>query len=1110
MPDMQKPLVDFLNHSILPFVGRAAELRHGFEFWRSTIQGERLRGALVLGEAGVGKSYYADRLAAEVTGAGGTVVRVRLYPESSTSLLSLLANALWDCEPVRKVAGSKGIDESPSATIEGLRRLARLRPTLLILEDLHLLEGSGLGEFFNLISAVDDEILAILALARPVELPARGVLAPYLAETIELAGLTGQEVTELWQALFGLPPDDGVRDLLQQTTGGNLLALRSALRGALHSGAIVSMQLPSGPQKVSVDMAQFVLATRNNVGLLSNGMAVHLSDEERQAAERLATLGEVFAAESARALLGDDAPMLDRLLFRGVVARSITPPVRLTSSAGAELPYAFTHTLLHRHLLERGAVDPGRLLAIVADGLPVYSLVPLTLLREHAGELDADSEQLGRAIRQLLEMAVDLHRSTNHERSAEVWQTAEALRGVIPADAPAEQLLDLDLAILSTQIVIRLSQINTDEFGLLVDRFLEATGAALPEPLHHYRLLALRVKHARWYRQNYPAFDDSVRQTFLAEIEGLLEASPSLRFHPDFPFYLASVAQAASTDSIMVRWVDGQLQAFLASDEVPEELRARGLQRVAPFLINLYSSDEELAARCELLAQLDAAGEGNDIHLLYRRLWLMVETTPYNAELLESLERGVQQFKDHGLMPQALSMAILRLRILAGLGQDLDRIHEAAIRIVASAPAAIMKTFIRFAGPHLVWIGLLRHQGRWGKSVFDEIGGEEISLSIEHHLLIAGEEGSLKEGAARFAGHPEEAGPLHKLVQLVAGSGDVTADNAIAEAREVLGGSLLHLPDTLVPRAAIELLEVAEEGTPDILKALGPDIGQALGRTLTLMARNEATAFMAPLLERYGNYLPAKELKQWRTTLAEITRRQKEAAQTSENRLALSMFGQIEAQTSEGETIPIRGGRLRTVLGLLVADRMLRKPLGHREFCYIAAGSDDELDPENARKTMNNAIFRLRELLGESTILTDAPTPRLNDAAVTVDLLEADRLLRQAASDARAGALMRAVPALRRAVELSHGEVPFPSLYEEMFEALREDFENRLRDGILDLAGRLLRAGDAAGAEELLRPALEAIPEDEELAELLQEALVQLNRRGDARRVGMAAEAGDR
>jgi DNA-binding SARP family transcriptional activator len=213
------------------------------------------------------------------------------------------------------------------------------------------------------------------------------------------------------------------------------------------------------------------------------------------------------------------------------------------------------------------------------------------------------------------------------------------------------------------------------------------------------------------------------------------------------------------------------------------------------------------------------------------------------------------------------------------------------------------------------------------------------------------------------------------------------------------------------------------------------------------------------------------------------------------------MFGQIEGRPPAGEPIPVRGGRLRTVLGLLVADRMLRKPLGHREFCYIAAGSDDDLEPENARKTMNNAIFRLRELLGDDVISTDGETPRLNPAAVEVDLLEAYDLLEHAERDARDDALMRAVPALRRALEISRGDVPFPSLYEDFFEALREDFENRLRSAVVDVTARLLRAGDAAGAEELLRPALEAIPEDEELSEMLREALSKLGRRAEAERL---------
>ena len=43
------------------------------------------------------------------------------------------------------------------------------------------------------------------------------------------------------------------------------------------------------------------------------------------------------------------------------------------------------------------------------------------------------------------------------------------------------------------------------------------------------------------------------------------------------------------------------------------------------------------------------------------------------------------------------------------------------------------------------------------------------------------------------------------------------------------------------------------------------------------------------------------------------------------------------------------------LLGAIVANGMLRKPLSHRDFCRLASG---ESDPEYERKMMNGAVWR--------------------------------------------------------------------------------------------------------------------------------------------------------
>jgi DNA-binding SARP family transcriptional activator len=221
-------------------------------------------------------------------------------------------------------------------------------------------------------------------------------------------------------------------------------------------------------------------------------------------------------------------------------------------------------------------------------------------------------------------------------------------------------------------------------------------------------------------------------------------------------------------------------------------------------------------------------------------------------------------------------------------------------------------------------------------------------------------------------------------------------------------------------------------------------------------------------------------------------------------RLQLSMLGTIEVTRPDGEVARPRGARLKTLLGVMVADRMLDSPLSNREFYCLAAGDDDI---ERARNTVYAAMYRLREIIGPETIRTDGETPQLDLERIQVNLLEAHRLLRESATAAREGSWIRAHTALRTVLKLVGREVAFPTLYDNFFEAAREEFENRLRRTIIAVGSGLLREGDAAHSEEILRLGAGALPEDEEIGELLQHALLAAGKRTEVERVKMRGAA---
>jgi hypothetical protein len=1019
------------------------------------------------------------------------VVRVKLYPESAASPAELIAGALWDSEHGRRILGTEP-EATPASVIASLRRLARLRPMLLAVEDLHLLEGSSLAEFATILNALSDEVLPLLALARPPALAARSVLERWLTGTIELHGLAPEEIAQLWRAIFGVEPESAVIADLHEATGGNTLALRSALRGALQARAIVTAE--GETDHVGIDRGSLAAVLRHNVELLSEGMAVHLNERERAAAARLAMLGEVFAIEAADMLLGD-RELLEMLAFRGIVSHTPSPPSPLHGPTSSELPFTFTHTLLHRHLAERAPVEPDRLLAIIVDDLPLYSILPFRLLGEHCDALDAPPAQVHAAVDRMLGVALRLHAGPHRQLADDLWMIAGRLSDRYEKQWSAEEKRELELMLVAAKTKLMVGEIHTDAFALLVGKFLSLTEDPDSEQRARYRLLALRASHAMWYQKNYPAVDPDVREGFLQELARLVERFPSIRFSHEFREYLQTMAQAGQADMAMVDQVEKEMHALLAED-VSDRFRADTLRSIAPFLFESFTTRAERDEKVKLLARVEEVIDPGDLHFLFRKINFLEEGGEYDR-VKELIDRSLQQFHEYGMEPQALNLALMRLRLGVAFGLDLEVVEREARTICDAAPESISAPAERFTGLYLAGIGMLRGDVSWGDRMVSAFGADPRLLTTPERALIAierGGDGSLAE----LAHLPDRNDPVVLISGFVTGECD--ADGVVAIARESLRHPIVTVTQSVAREAVIALVERIGTTNPEILDALRGDIAASLGDILGWFAGHELHAFMEPLIERYGGYLTAKELKGWRSNCTAIgrKRRAQQAVEKESAGLHLSMFGQVVARSSDGGEIAIRGGRLRTVLGLLVADRMLRKPLEHREFCYIAAGSDDTLEPENARKTMNNAIFRLRETLGEESILTDGETPRLNAAAVQVDLLEAHALLDQAAAGAREGSLMRAVPAMRRALELARGEVPFPSLYEEFFEALREDFENRLRSTAIDIITRLLRAGDPATAEELLRPALEAIPEDEELSDLLHKALTALGRRAEA------------
>ncbi len=1090
-----RTLIDLLNHGTLPFVGRGAEIERIVAFWRGTFDASELRAALMIGETGIGKSRLIEEAIRPIRAAGGAVVHMRVYPESTTSLVAIASRALRSSDTGGRLL-KKEPEALPETVAAAFRRLSRLRPTLLVVEDIHLLSGESLREFTLLLHSLADDTLSVLCAARPVEMEGRGPLERFLVEEIRLEGLDETELQRLWHELFESPPEPDLLRALAGSTAGNPLALRSALRGAVRSEAIRFDERSNG-WRTELSAASLARSLKRSVDLLAEGMAAHLTPQERRAAEELASLGEVFAMETADRMIEGAERMIEVLTFRGIVAAAstATPPL---AGRGSDHPLlAFTHSLLHTHLLDASHPDPGLLARAIAGNLPLYSILPFRLVAAGADDLPLSGEERRAAIERALNATYLLDIGPDWELSLDAWNAAQRLIESPAALWTDEERLDQTAQLLIRKIIHLRRRINSPEHEELVDRLLELTEGPIPEELRHHRLSALRYLYWREFHR-----DQSRCREIWERMEELLQGHPPLRFRIEYIGYLGNVAQAARSisDKETLRLVEKRYNDLLASHEAGDALRLLARESITPHLLSLFDSPEELQERLRMADELTASPTGSQITFRMLRIGLL-ESIGRLDETLQACDDALRQSKDQGLDRNVLHCSLVRICCKGAFGADLAECEREARALREEARAKGMEAFGRNAGIYLCEVGVLRNDPAWTARIAEEFLGGHERLWPENRIMLASAAGNLAGIVDDLPDEDELGALLKRLASAAVGRTEISTRDLIDAALPALRRAPMRKDDLVALHAILTLIDLGSGFRPELASELESERRTALVRALEWLAAHGLVAYMRPFVERYEGLLPKKEATSWRSRMQSLTReRARRLGNPTGRRVKVSMLGTITVERPDGETRNL-GSRLRTLLGLMVADTMLENPLSHREFIRIAAG--EEAEQEHARKTMNTGVLRLREAMGQDAILTDGETPRLNPEVLTVDLLKADEALKEAAAALRDRTLLRAYPAVLRALEITAGEVPFPTLYDELFEAAREEFEIRLRDAVIDVSRELLHEGDAESAREILRRSFDSMPDDEEIAELLRDTLAAMGRHVEAERVIM-------
>jgi transcriptional regulator with XRE-family HTH domain/tetratricopeptide (TPR) repeat protein len=282
------------------FVGRASELQTLQDAW-----GRKVKVALLLGEAGVGKSTLAEEFATDLAARDVSVLRGRSTPEQLGVYEAFI-------DPVRSALGrfdSKiptrfrdlgrlvpGLFESgadllvPSRSDPAVERrllfetvsalFTSMGPTLLLLDDLHWADPGTLALLSFLMSQPDLSELMTVGTIRSTEVtPSTNAALAELrrhctVERIQLTGLTKPHLAHMVSTLAGAEVSEALIEAVTKATNGNPLYIKELTEHLLHGGFDAARESPTVPDGIRHTIELRVAGLSKEAQALLRGGAV--------------------------------------------------------------------------------------------------------------------------------------------------------------------------------------------------------------------------------------------------------------------------------------------------------------------------------------------------------------------------------------------------------------------------------------------------------------------------------------------------------------------------------------------------------------------------------------------------------------------------------------------------------------------------------------------------------------------------------------------------------------------------------------------------------------------------------------------------------------------
>jgi class 3 adenylate cyclase/tetratricopeptide (TPR) repeat protein len=647
--DVVEPAPAFSRRFDTPFVGRRSELARLVESHDRAVASREPTLVTVLGPAGIGKTRLAGELVAAVE-ERTTVLQGRClsYGEGITFwpleeiLRSLPERPMGAPDPEQ----AQSTEEMFWAYRKLFEALARERPLLLVLEDIHWAEPTLLDLVEHAVEWTGDSPMLIACLARPELLDGR---PGWPGERIELEPLGGEEADALLTAL-GRPLAPTYRLRIAEAAEGNPLFLEQLLALAVEQ---------DGDDTTIPPTIQALLAARLD----------RLDREERSLLEAASVVGKEFWRGALLHLSPGQrevSPLLQRLIRR----RLIRPE---SSSFPGEDAFRFGHILI-RDATYRGIPKATRANLheqfadwLESSGSPYEEIVGYHLeqayhYRLELGSIDDEAEQL--ALRAGLTLATAGQRAFQRGDFAAAASMLDRAATLLPPGRP--ERLDTLLALGSVLTPAG----DPDRARATLEEAIEAAGTVGDRALEWRARLELSF----WRAHVDPATSATVNEDLLAEAREATVALEELAEEAGLARAWRAQAQALYWMGQRAAAVDAAQRAVDVAEKIgdPQE-RAQGTGMLVAALLDGPTPAPVAIERCEkILASIDFGAQA--VAHTKRKLSVLYTMRGDIDEARRLIDESLETYEELGLP----------LPLGAALGFESATVHWAAGDLAAA------------------------------------------------------------------------------------------------------------------------------------------------------------------------------------------------------------------------------------------------------------------------------------------------------------------------------------------------------------------------------------------------------------------------------------------